>query len=1766
MKNDAYIYVQLTYRMVPWIECLGFDALGAEATHPARSFGFLVALASPAHPTHDFTHFTFSFTPYRPLSAPTRAMRRAVYDGNEPKSDQPGALTPPLPDEASPINRSRRPRLGSPESTPTTYTHDPATQPTGQTPRPPSCNGNTNEERRTSLSGSAVGRPNSRGKGDAVRTGDDTTEQFSAEQYCTASNPLSQLGLGRKADNSNAVEGSEKCASLRQGNVLAGADTEDTGEERPEVIVSATNPSSRPHPSDPVYPTLLPGLNVSELEDTVPKEPLPEIYTEYDLECEYDEIEKAGFLSTLQSHAKGAWHEFNFKTWLSDFFPIVKDIKSYSLRALLADVWCGFTIGVIMVPQSLAYAVLCGLPPKYGLYGALVPSIIYPIFGTCRELSIGPFALVSLSIAEAVGRVVPTYEQVALTDPVAAEQLAIPAVMSITFHVGWMLMAMYFLRMGWVMSFFSEPSLLGFICAGAYLVTASQIAAVLQIPLPADFTFHRIFQQIFHNLGSCNVASIIIGVSTVLILYIAQRLTAGRFRTPPPVPLFVLILAIVLSYVLQLHEKYGVKIVGKLDAGFPPLKPPSFQNTSQYFLVSLPVAAVTIVTTVSVSLQLANERGYMIDVNQELWAMGACSLAGSFYACHIPSGSLARSVLVAQMKPASILWNLPHFVIIALCVGALAPLIKHLPYAAFAGLIIFTFQRAITRIVTPFILWKTSPKESLTWSITFLTTIFGGTEFGILAALITSVGFLISDISRPYIAVLGKLPKSRFFRDKRLYPQAREYKETLIVRFDSRLNFANQEYFFKSVSKKIESKLLELEEMERLDHLREKALQLLEAQELSEALSPGKESKHAASERAEDERSPRSEIELTTISGRRSAYHDDEDRAREEVDTRPVKDKLKGKLLTIDTDDSGHAYTFPSLRASASTPNTPTSVRRVRINVPRKESGAPRISPVANVRILSPHTGRISEASKHSSGVTPSEKCGKDSVGIEGHVFDENVDLNQIREQTVAGRTKPHKGQVDYGLLPSRILPTLAESETHDAEPAADESPTEPFSEALEQHTPHLQARIRDDSEVYRKGAGDVPEASTDARIETKPGQQVTRGRSMSGHLPTPKSARSSHEVSTSRWARAFGPRDSDEPPHPVRTQLQQADLSTAEVMSTRQDADARSVTPSIPQSLHPAQSERAPTDLGHRSAESGQPWVQRTFAQAGGAELQEVIDVHAFTSGIDHLPREPSLVPDMHAEAPHGEPHLEKEEEEEFAPAFVGFGQEGLRMAGRPVRIVKRHVPSHRHHHAYHQRAQSSSQVVAAGPTPSASATADDDRVREDVQSLRPSAFTMSPKSALAPQPTLEGQSPSLTIPQTPLTTTAGKLMPATTRALPVVHGPSSGHDMMGPHAVSATAHAATMRTPFRFDMDEHHPGSHLRGDHDVLPQEPSQLPKPPLLKEGSRVTLEPTPVSIRSPRRRFGEDALAEVLMTQPTSRLHPRAASEIAGYTSEPRARSHVDTTASVVSMKVGKQHKQQLSRIFSSSVASSGEGGLTERLTPVQVAPESPKTTLLRPPLEPPEQGPATTSPPKPLASPVSETVPQKESCVLTTPQLLPAFPPPEPARSRTGFTLRELPKFRFPTLVASDVEGRFSEMVVLKQLLSADWRAELPPKLELCVIIYAIGINSIDTTSITMLRRLVARDDVLFIFAEVKDEVRRVLYISDCIPYLSSLIFPDLHDAVIFGRACVWLQREKRRLASLVSSPEELQLVLAQAEIEAGEILKQACISHRNNNL
>ncbi|MGI5925481.1 MAG: SulP family inorganic anion transporter [Lentisphaeria bacterium] len=451
-------------------------------------------------------------------------------------------------------------------------------------------------------------------------------------------------------------------------------------------------------------------------------------------------------------------------------------LSGYNKQDLRGDAQAGLIVAVMLVPQAMAYAMLAGLPPVYGLCAATLPLLAYALLGTSRQLAVGPVAIVSLLTAEACSRLVEDGADVATVAGVAA---------LLALLVGAIQIALGLCRAGFLVNFVSHAVVSGFTSAGAIMIGLSQLPQLLGVKTSGGNSAVALLMELLRKAGEVHGLTLAIGLTATAVLLLA-RFRRWRF----PVTLPVIAASILLVWWFDL-EAQGVRAVGTVAGGLPRWRPPvlSLESLGALLPSALVIVFIGVMESIAVAKWIATREKYRIDANRELLGLGLANVVAGLFSGYPVAGGFSRTAVNYQAGARTPLAAVFTAALVLLTMLFLTPLFTHLPNAVLAAIImsavigLIDFQEARR-------LFTVKKADGWIFVVTFLVTLGLGMDKGLIAGIIFSLVLFIQRSARPNLAVLGRVGEHEF-RDLRRYPDAAVDPAVVILRVDSSLYFAN---------------------------------------------------------------------------------------------------------------------------------------------------------------------------------------------------------------------------------------------------------------------------------------------------------------------------------------------------------------------------------------------------------------------------------------------------------------------------------------------------------------------------------------------------------------------------------------------------------------------------------------------------------------------------------------------------------------------------------------------------------------------------------------------------------------------------------------------------------------------------------------------------------------------------------------------------------------------------------------------------------------
>ncbi|KAF6037947.1 SLC26A2 [Bugula neritina] len=545
--------------------------------------------------------------------------------------------------------------------------------------------------------------------------------------------------------------------------------------------------------------------------------------------------------------SKKCWKDFMYKT-----LPFINIMKNYSPREdLPGDVIAGLTVGIMNIPQGMAYALLASMPPIFGLYVSFFPVLIYFFFGGSRHISVGTFAVVSLMVGGAVESQMDKClsSTTAVSDAVSSDggqnyttssfmdngtttmaaalnmsttTAAGPAEMSaeelkcrlatattLTLLVGLCQILMGFLKLGFVTIYLADPLISGFTTGAACHVFTSQVKYVFGIKVNrynGALKLIKTYINLFENIATINWAELIIAAICIVSLVLVKECINDRFKSkmkmPVPIDLIVVILGTLISYLANLKENFSVSTLGTIPVGFPQPSAPEFTSSVPSLLPNaITIAVVAFAISVSMSKIFAKKHNYEIDADQELLAHGLANIFGSFFSCFTSCASLSRSAVQDNQGGKSQIAGLISSSLILIVLVAIGPYFGTLPNSVLAAIILVALKGMFKQFTELKRLWYISYYDFLIWLVSWLAVVILDVDLGLAVGVVFGLLTVVFRTQYPNTTVLARVPHTDLYKDKSIYTTVQEVPGIKIFRIDASLYYANVEHFRKKLYK-----------------------------------------------------------------------------------------------------------------------------------------------------------------------------------------------------------------------------------------------------------------------------------------------------------------------------------------------------------------------------------------------------------------------------------------------------------------------------------------------------------------------------------------------------------------------------------------------------------------------------------------------------------------------------------------------------------------------------------------------------------------------------------------------------------------------------------------------------------------------------------------------------------------------------------------------------------------------------------------------------
>ncbi|GAV08959.1 hypothetical protein RvY_18575 [Ramazzottius varieornatus] len=513
--------------------------------------------------------------------------------------------------------------------------------------------------------------------------------------------------------------------------------------------------------------------------------------------------------------------------WTKTWFPALDWIPKYDFRRLIAaDVIAGITVGVMNVPQGMAYSILAGLPPVCGLYTSFIPTLFYFLMGTSRQCSLGTFAVISMMTSKIIGTYAGHSEaNPHITDfmgngtfngtmevpklpggftPLEMKQMQVG--MAAAFLTGLWQLLFGVLGFGALTVYLSDQLVQGFTCAAAFHVFTSQLGNVFGLSvrqLPEYYGLFKIIRSyvtFFKVIDQARPAAIVIAFVTAVILIIIKyflntNAKIKRFlRVPIPAELVVVIIGAAVSYSFNFEKTFNVTIVKHVPRGMPPATMPDWSVMPNIIGDTFALAIVTFAITVTLGMLFASKHNYSVSPNQEFKALAVGNIVGGFFQCFPSGASLARSAVQDDSGGRTQIVSLVQCTIVLIVILALGPLLEPLPRPVLGAIVMVSLFHLLEQVAELYHLWKISFVDWTIFLVVFLAVLILDVDIGVGIGVAYAIMTVMFRLQKPKVRGMGRMPGTDLYKPVDVYTTACQVPNVRIVRVDAPIYFANAAY------------------------------------------------------------------------------------------------------------------------------------------------------------------------------------------------------------------------------------------------------------------------------------------------------------------------------------------------------------------------------------------------------------------------------------------------------------------------------------------------------------------------------------------------------------------------------------------------------------------------------------------------------------------------------------------------------------------------------------------------------------------------------------------------------------------------------------------------------------------------------------------------------------------------------------------------------------------------------------------------------------
>ncbi|XP_057702737.1 solute carrier family 26 member 6, like 1 [Corythoichthys intestinalis] len=498
-------------------------------------------------------------------------------------------------------------------------------------------------------------------------------------------------------------------------------------------------------------------------------------------------------------------------------FPVFYWLPKYSVWDYgMPDLISGISVGIMHLPQGMAYALLASLPPVFGLYSSLYPALIYFFFGTSRHISIGTFAVLSLMVGSVTERLSPDADFLKMNgtnvtievDIAARDSYRVQVAAATTVLGGLIQVLLGLVKFGFVGMYLSEPLVRAYTTAAAVHAVVAQLKYIFGVsperfngPLSLVYTL----KEVCFLLPQTHLPTLAVSVVSMVLLIAAKELNSflsPRLPVPIPVELITIIAATLVSNYGYLNRKYTISVVGEIPSGLSSPIIPDVNIFSHVIGDAFALALVAYAISVSLGKTFALKHGYQVDSNQELVALGLSNTVGGFFQCYAVCASMSRSLIQESTGGKTQMAGIASALIVLVAILKLGPLFQELPKAVLAAIVFVNLKGMFKQYSDIILLWRSNKTDLMLWLVTWVSTLLLNLDVGLAASVMFALLTVIFRTQRAVYSILGNIEGSELYVDIETHKEAREIPGITIFRSSSTVYFANAELYLEALKEK----------------------------------------------------------------------------------------------------------------------------------------------------------------------------------------------------------------------------------------------------------------------------------------------------------------------------------------------------------------------------------------------------------------------------------------------------------------------------------------------------------------------------------------------------------------------------------------------------------------------------------------------------------------------------------------------------------------------------------------------------------------------------------------------------------------------------------------------------------------------------------------------------------------------------------------------------------------------------------------------------